>query len=724
MNFSEFIPLTAALTNLAVTLFVLTRDQRSTLNRVYLVWGLSIVVWNTGTFFMFRVETAAAAEFWARCLHFGVIFLPISLYHLCLLIAQVRITRALWLLYGWFGLLACSNVTGFFMAGVRDVGYAYYSVAGPGFWIFLLSYLAVAGATTAILLRRLRTLQRTHRARVRSLLWANAILIGFGWNDMLPIVGVDEYPWTGVPVFPFGSAAAVFYGIMVGYSVLQHHLLDIHVTLGKAAAHAVRLLFVFLVGCLLLLLVNVFWPGTFSGFGLLCSVAVLLISALLASIFFPRLFGRGEEGWEHRLLRNRFGDRFEYHDRMQTFIREMPLYGRSELLLKDLHELLVQTVRLASYQIILLDESTRVFSLFRSHPEEPEEQMPELRPDAAVFRLFRTTEDRPLAFNVAYIMPGETELEREARAMLARFRPEFCFALRSGGEPFGLLLTGEKVNGATYTPNDLLLLARLAEGLGLVLNQIRLQRQVLLAEELELLGRMSRGMAHDLKNLLTPVSTYFQIVGEGGAGSGTQDLVPICLRNIATIDAYVKDALFFSQRHTVQIHPTDVGQLLRRVADLAESKLRRRQVRVELPECGPMEVEMDGVLIQRLLGNVLSNAIEASPPGSVIRIEWQRLAATEAGSEWVRIRVIDRGEGISRENLARLGSGYFTTKDSGDETRGFGLGLAICRKIAHIHGGSLHLTSEEGKGTTVTVDLPVRRAAEAVRSPVAGAGAL
>ena len=56
-------------------------------------------------------------------------------------------------------------------------------------------------------------------------------------------MGVDTYPFTQVAIFPFGSAAAIFYGIIVGYSVLQHHLLDIHVTLGKAAAHAVRLLF-------------------------------------------------------------------------------------------------------------------------------------------------------------------------------------------------------------------------------------------------------------------------------------------------------------------------------------------------------------------------------------------------------------------------------------------------------------------------------------------------
>jgi len=116
------------------------------------------------------------------------------------------------------------------------------------------------------------------------------------------------------------------------------------------------------------------------------------------------------------------------------------------------------------------------------------------------------------------------------------------------------------------------------------------------------------------------------------------------------------------------------------------------------------------VLIQRLLGNVLSNGIEASGAGTTIRIELQRLAAaaTDANREWVRIRIMDQGAGISRENLQRITSAYFTTKDSGDENRGFGLGLAICRKIAHLHGGHINIASEENKGTTVTVDLPMR----------------
>jgi signal transduction histidine kinase len=91
-----------------------------------------------------------------------------------------------------------------------------------------------------------------------------------------------------------------------------------------------------------------------------------------------------------------------------------------------------------------------------------------------------------------------------------------------------------------------------------------------------------------------------------------------------------------------------------------------------------------------------------------VRIDLEQLAATTAGHAWVRVSISDKGEGISRKNLQNISSGYFSTKETGDENRGFGLGLAICRKIVHQHGGNLNIVSEEKKGTTVTVDLPVR----------------
>jgi signal transduction histidine kinase len=115
---------------------------------------------------------------------------------------------------------------------------------------------------------------------------------------------------------------------------------------------------------------------------------------------------------------------------------------------------------------------------------------------------------------------------------------------------------------------------------------------------------------------------------------------------------------------------------------------------------------MDSVLIKRLVSNLLSNAVDASPCGSQIQVQLAPLPKTELSRDWYRLKIVDHGEGINQENLRRVFTPYFTTKNTGDGKRGFGLGLAIARKIVQLHGGNLSIASTEKKGTTVQVDLP------------------
>ena len=139
---------------------------------------------------------------------------------------------------------------------------------------------------------------------------------------------------------------------------------------------------------------------------------------------------------------------------------------------------------------------------------------------------------------------------------------------------------------------------------------------------------------------------------------------------------------------------------------MMSEQLKRKNIEAVVKTAPDVLVEMDEVLIKRLIINLLSNALDASPPGSELRIELARLAKAQAKREWLRVSIIDRGEGIPEENLNRIFTPYYTTKDRGDENRGFGLGLSICRKIVHLHGGNLSVASKPKKGTTVNVDLP------------------
>src|SRR5665213_2883268 len=124
--------LTAALFNIVLTLLVMGRDYRSTLHRVYLLWGASITFWNYGVYHLSQNTTYDDAFFWAKFCQLGVIFIPISLFHLAMIISKTSIGKILPALYGLSVCFAVSLFFNKFIIGVRQIDVGFFSVPGPG----------------------------------------------------------------------------------------------------------------------------------------------------------------------------------------------------------------------------------------------------------------------------------------------------------------------------------------------------------------------------------------------------------------------------------------------------------------------------------------------------------------------------------------------------------------------------------------------------------------
>jgi signal transduction histidine kinase len=108
------------------------------------------------------------------------------------------------------------------------------------------------------------------------------------------------------------------------------------------------------------------------------------------------------------------------------------------------------------------------------------------------------------------------------------------------------------------------------------------------------------------------------------------------------------------------------------------------------------EVFVDIGQMNRVFENIIKNAVEAMPKGGKLEIKSEKV------SDALKVTFRDDGEGISKENLSKLGSPLFTTK-----AKGVGMGLAICKRLVEAHGGSISVESKEKIGTCVTVTLPI-----------------
>lgn len=706
MNFLQITALSVTIFNIVLTLLVVGRDVRSRLKQVYLLWGTCIALWNIGAIFLNRTVPLPPSQaiYWAKMLQLGVIFMPVSISHLCMIVAQVDVRKWAPWFYAAHAIIAVSLFFNKFVVGVRLMHFGYYAVPGPMFHVYSIFYVIETVALVSVLYIKQKTAAPLLRTRLRAMLLAIFMLWLCGTNDLMPLLHIDKYPFTNWPFYPLGHMAALFYLTVVAYSVLQHQLLDIHVTLSRFAAQIVRMAFMIVIGFMMLLVIKELYsdafPNTSSFFA---ALGVVFASALTASLFFPQFFGKGTDALERKIL----GDRFEYHSRVQGLIDMMRSYPDPELLLEELKELLAKTMRVNSYELILLDETSRGFKLYHSFPSRPHVALPELSMDSAVARYFLETHAPYLSCNASYTRNESSIIESAARKLLQPFEPEFCFPFFSADGMVGLMLLGPKANHEVFTPYDLRLLSELSNDLGLLLNQVRLRDQVQRAQEQELLGRMSRGLAHDLNNLLTPVHTFLQLFQEQEQASGPYgELAPVALRNLGTVRTYINDALFFSRTNKLNAKLSALHETIKEAAALVQTRADAKKISIRFNSEFQPVIEMDQTLIKRLLCNLLSNAVDASQDGSTIEMVLTALPKTEMSREWYRVEVIDHGEGISPENMGRIFAPYFTTKTTGDSMRGFGLGLAICRKIANLHGGDLSVVSKVNRGTTMRLDLP------------------
>ena len=219
---------------------------------------------------------------------------------------------------------------------------------------------------------------------------------------------------------------------------------------------------------------------------------------------------------------------------------------------------------------------------------------------------------------------------------------------------------------------------------------------------LEAWAEMARQVAHEIKNPLTPIQLSSEHLMRVNKDKG-EPLTPVLEECVTSILSQVKllrqiSAEFssFASRPTPHPAPTSLAELVPTVVEPYITGLAGRvAIDVDVPASLPIVV-VDRVLLARALTNMIENALHAMPGGGTLTIRGQ------AGPKTVRLSVADTGTGMDPDALRRIFEPYFSTKATGT-----GLGLTIAKRNVELNGGQIHVQSSPGKGTTVTIELPV-----------------
>jgi two-component system heavy metal sensor histidine kinase CusS len=229
-----------------------------------------------------------------------------------------------------------------------------------------------------------------------------------------------------------------------------------------------------------------------------------------------------------------------------------------------------------------------------------------------------------------------------------------------------------------------------------------------LEESFDRISRFSADIAHDLRTPVNNIRGEAEVaLAHARSADEYRDVIESLMEEAERLSALIGDLLFLARADSPLSHlrrePVDVGELLGRVVEYYEASAADGGVSLTTAVTdGPVVAELDRSLLQRALGNLVSNALANTPPGGVV------VLGTHGDLSSVRINVSDTGVGIPAEALPRVLDRFFRVDSSRSQgSGGTGLGLAIVQSIALLHGGNVEISSQLGQGTRVTLRMPV-----------------
>lgn len=227
-----------------------------------------------------------------------------------------------------------------------------------------------------------------------------------------------------------------------------------------------------------------------------------------------------------------------------------------------------------------------------------------------------------------------------------------------------------------------------------ITESLRFEAEMARLAQLNLVGEMAAGIAHEIRNPMTTIRGFLQLFQENDRHM-QKEYIPIMLEELDRANDIITEYLSLAKNKQSYQRPESINRIIESLLPLiqAEAVMSGKHVNGQFGCCP--EILLDNKEMRQLILNMCMNGLEAMNMGGTLTIE------TYQDNEHVALLIADQGSGIKAEHLEKLGRPFFTTKDEGT-----GLGLAICYSIASRHHASIEVSSSSN-GTTFLIRFPI-----------------
>ncbi|HWP67191.1 MAG TPA: ATP-binding protein [Candidatus Limnocylindria bacterium] len=679
MGIHAAVPLIAALANVVIWVATLSQGASRRVIRIFSVLCLCVASWNLGMFSLYHFRDPESAEWWSRIFRVGMIFAAPVAYHFANAMAPgssrwPRVICALGYLIA--AALSVANLSGLLVLRLGPHYWGWYLDAVTPLYtamtVFIATYLLLCFERMAHAYRH----PRSPRELVQTKFWFLAAFcaIPLGLTNFATVYGAH--------VYPLGQLGNVLYTGVIAYAISRHRLMDVDYVVRK---------FVSFTASLAVVLV----PGGIGLYQLAISVGaeaplVVVLAAITLALAGVVLVPTLQAALETRVQQALFPRRFDYRQRLRRFAADLVHVLDEQALIQRLGDTLAEVLDVEQCRILLRDERSRAFT----------EVYPQPQGSALPDELQSVVEELTVPVLVAEV---EARWRNEGR-LLRQMEVEGLLPLRVEERVTGVILLSRNRDLLLFSGEDLQILATVAASASVALENSRLSRELRRSEaflaranRLSSLGMLAAGIAHEIRNPLTAVKTFLDLLPQRiDDKEFLGQFRDLSLAELKRVTDLIAELLTLGKSTTVTRSDVDLMATIEPVVRLMDSTARKRQVTLRIvAQPGLARVHADPDQAKQIVLNLLLNAIEASPAGGEVML---RLRA--AGSNVV-LEVQDEGPGIAADQLDSIFEPFFTTKESGT-----GLGLALVHQMVVEHGGAITVDSEVGRGTTFRVSLP------------------
>ncbi|MBI5197010.1 MAG: PEP-CTERM system histidine kinase PrsK [Nitrospirae bacterium] len=672
------LPAFSALLCLGLGAFVMTRNPRHPANIGFALGTFALFFMETGNTLFLLSDATPRLLFWKRISLAGEIVLPPAwlLFSLTFARANYRETLSRWKP----ALAATSLLSLFFILWLPSPN--------------MVSFPLDNGPDAPIILGPIG------RYRYIYLLLGMVLVLIHLENTLRAPAGVDrsqiKYPLIGVggilafqiylasqallysrldPIYiPAASAVTLLTGGLMSVFIVRHRLLGTDVFISRYVVYN-SLTVLFVGGYLLVVGLAAqiirwmggsaagFWIPAFS-FAAILAVVIFLLSTGIrrkAQLFINRHF------YKHK---------YEFRDKWLETTERLGAGTSVEGIQKTLVSMVRETLGAKETVLYLFEPESHEFVRTASTlPSAPSS----IREDHPLTRRVRET-------TVPFFLQGDEQQGHEGMVL--------CAPLVTGQDIIGFLLQGEDLSGHPYGTDDFQILQAISTQAAGQIKNIRLSRELLAAKETEAFHQVSSFFIHDLKNFVSTLSLLVQNAEEHmGDPLFQRDALRTLQTTVSKMNTLLTRLTFLSKGLEIHPKPVNLNDLVDQTLSILNGGISSR---IDKEFEALSRISVDEEEVQKVILNLLLNAIEASPPEGRIRVRTRR----EDGAAIFSIS--DQGCGMSQEFISSsLFRPFRTTK-----SKGLGIGLFQCRKIVEAHGGRIEVESEEGKGSEFRVVLP------------------